>query len=87
MGSSWRGGIEMVLVFLVVLSLLVTIADAHEAIRVVQKDGIWWFQDSSGRQFFSLGVNCVGGCYGHVEETPINPSRKAHHFQHAGVGF
>jgi hypothetical protein len=77
MGSSWRGGIEMALVFLVVLSLLVTIADAHEAIRVVQKDGIWWFQDGSGRQFFSLGVNCVGGCYGHAEETPINPSRKA----------
>jgi hypothetical protein len=24
-----------------------------------------------------LGVNCVGGCYGHAEETPINPSRKA----------
>src|SRR5262245_34989773 len=77
MGSSWRGGIEMVLVFLVVLSLLMTIADAHEAIRVVQKDGVWWFQDSSGHQFFSLGVNCVGGCYGHAEETPINPTRKA----------
>jgi hypothetical protein len=77
MGSSSRGGIEMVLVLLVALSLLATIADAQGAIRVVQKDGIWWFQDSSGRQFFSLGVNCIGGCYGHAEETPINPSRKA----------
>src|SRR5215218_9653365 len=77
MGSSSRGGIEMMLVRLVALSLLATIANAQGAIRVVQKDGIWWFQDSSGRQFFSLGVNCVGGCYGHAEETPINPSRKA----------
>jgi hypothetical protein len=77
MGSSSRDGIEMVLVLLVALSLLATIADAQGAIRVVQKDGIWWFQDSSGRQFFSVGVNCVGGCYGHAEETPINPSRKA----------
>jgi hypothetical protein len=54
-----------------------TTAKAHEYIRVVQKDGIWWFQDGSGRQFFSSGVNCVGGCYGHAEETPIHPSRKA----------
>jgi hypothetical protein len=66
-----------VLVLLIALSLLATIAEAHEAVRVVQKDGIWWFQDGSGRQFFSLGVNCVGGCYGHAEETPINPARKA----------
>jgi hypothetical protein len=77
MGLSWHGGIEMVLVHIVALSLLATIIEAHEAIRVVQNDGVWWFQDSSGRQFFSLGVNCVGGCYGHAEETPINPSRKA----------
>jgi hypothetical protein len=81
MGLSWRGGIEMVLVQIVALSLLATIlatrVEAHEAVRVVQKDGIWWFQDSSGRQFFSVGVNCVGGCYGHAEETPLNPSRKA----------
>ena len=79
MGLSWRGGIEMVLVQIVALSLLATIlatrVEAHEAVRVVQKDGIWWFQDSSGRQFFSVGVNCIGGCYGHAEETPLNPSR------------
>jgi hypothetical protein len=74
----------MVPIILVALSLLVGIAEAqstpakaHEYIRVVQEDGVWWFQDGSGHRFFSLGVNCVGGCYGHDEETPINPSRKA----------
>jgi hypothetical protein len=66
------------------LSLLATIAgaqrtpaEAHEYIRVVQENGVWWFRDGSGHRFFSLGVNCVGGCYGHAEETPIDPSRKA----------
>jgi hypothetical protein len=57
MGLSWRGGIEMVLVHTVALSLLAAIplavVEAHEAIRVVQKDWSWWFQDGSGRQFFS----------------------------------
>jgi hypothetical protein len=45
-------------------------------IRVVQDNGVWWFQDGAGRKFFSLGVNCVGGCYGHTEATPMLPSRK-----------
>jgi hypothetical protein len=74
----------MVPLLLIALSLLATIAEAqrapakaHEYIRVVQEDGVWWFQDGSGRRFFSLGVNCVGGCYGHAEETPIDPLRKA----------
>jgi len=49
---------------------------AHEYIRVVQENGVWWFRDDSGHNFFSLGVNCVGGCYGHTEATPIPPSRK-----------
>jgi hypothetical protein len=57
MGLSWRGGIEMVLVHTVALSLLaaipLAIVEAHEAIRVVQKDWSWWSQDGSGRQFFS----------------------------------
>jgi hypothetical protein len=73
----------MLLLFLLALSLLATIveaqstdAEAGEYIRVVQEDGTWWFQDGSGRRFFSLGVNCVGGCYGHVEETPMDASRK-----------
>jgi hypothetical protein len=47
----------MVLVHTVALSLLAAIplavVEAHEAIRVVQKDWSWWFQDGSGRQFFS----------------------------------
>ena len=51
-------------------------ATAHEYIRIVQEDGVWWFQDGSGQKFFSVGVNCVGGCYGHAEETPLAPSRK-----------
>jgi agarase len=74
----------MVPLLLIALSLLATMAEAQrtpatadEYIRVVQEDGVWWFQDGSGHRFFSLGVNCVGGCYGHAEETPINPLRKA----------
>jgi hypothetical protein len=73
----------MILLLLVTLSLVATIAEAqitpakaYEYIRVVQENGVWWFQDGSGRRFFSLGVNCVGGCYGHAEETPIDPARK-----------
>ena len=29
----------------------------------------------SGQKFFSLGVNCVGGCYGHAEDIPLNPAK------------
>jgi hypothetical protein len=46
-------------------------------IRVVQDHGVWWFQDGAGRRFFSLGVNCIGGCVGHAEDTPIIPSRQS----------
>jgi hypothetical protein len=50
----------------------------HQAyVRVVRDNGVWWFQDGYGQRFFSLGVNCVGGCYGHAEDTPISPARKA----------
>jgi hypothetical protein len=49
---------------------------ASEYIRVVQENGVWWFRDGSGHNFFSLGVNCVGGCYGHAEKTAIAPVRK-----------
>jgi hypothetical protein len=51
-------------------------APAPGYIRVVQKDGAWWFEDGAGRRFFSLGVNCAGGCYGHAEDRPIVPSRR-----------
>jgi hypothetical protein len=67
-----------------VLLLSVRLADAHSPrshspqayMRVVQDDGVWWFQDGAGHKFFSLGVNCVGGCYGHAEATPILPVRQ-----------
>ena len=52
-------------------------ATSHQpAIRVVQEGGVWWFRDGDGRKFFSVGVNCIGGCYGHAEETPMAPGRK-----------
>lgn len=69
----------LLLVLLLVSGLTAVYASPsrpHNAIRVVQDHGVWWFQDGAGRRFFSLGVNCVGGCYGHVEETPLSPSRK-----------
>ena len=67
-----------------VLLLSMRLADAHSPrshspqayMRVVQDDGVWWFQDGAGRKFFSLGVNCVGGCYGHAEATPMLPVRQ-----------
>jgi hypothetical protein len=72
----------MVPLILVALSLLAIVVEAESSpakaddyIRVVQEDGVWWL-DGAGHRFFSLGVNCVGGCYGHAEETPIDPSRK-----------
>src|SRR5687767_8783733 len=49
----------------------------HAYIRVVRDHGVWWFQDGGGQKFVSLGVNCVGGCYGHAEDTPLPPARKA----------
>jgi hypothetical protein len=71
------------LLLVCVLLLSLRLADAQPSppqaqayIRVVQDDGVWWFQDGAGRKFFSLGVNCVGGCYGHAEATPMLPSRK-----------
>src|SRR5918992_2849164 len=70
----------LVLALLVSLTLATAGAPSPQAgtfIRVVQDQGIWWFQDGDGRRFFSLGVNCVGGCYGHAEDTPISPARKA----------
>ena len=56
------------LLLVCVLLLSMRLADAQPSppqaqayIRVVQDDGVWWFQDGTGRRFFSLGVNCVGG--------------------------
>jgi hypothetical protein len=51
-------------------------APSPEYIRVVQENGSWWFEDGTGRRFFSLGVNCIGGCFGHAEDSPMAPSRQ-----------
>jgi hypothetical protein len=66
------------------LSLITALANVQASppevdgyIRVVQDDGIWWFQDGAGRRFFSLGVNCIGGCFGHAEDASITPFRKS----------
>jgi hypothetical protein len=45
-------------------------------IKIVQDKGVWWFIDGQGHKFFSKGVNCVGGCYGHAEPKPIEAARK-----------
>ena len=51
------------LLLVCVFLLSMRLADAHPSspqaqayIRVVQDDGVWWFQDGAGRKFFSLGV-------------------------------
>jgi hypothetical protein len=74
----------MMLLLVAALSVLATTAEgqttptqAKEYIRVIQANGVWWFEDGTGHRFFSSGVNCVGGCYGHAEETPIDARRKA----------
>jgi hypothetical protein len=70
----------LVCILLLTLSVAAVVAFPPKAspyIRVVQQHGIWWFQDSTGHLFFSLGVNCLGGCFGHSEEAPLAPGRKA----------
>jgi agarase len=69
-----------VFTLLLVLSVAAAAASRPQVspyIRVVQKNGVWWFQDGHGHTFFSLGVNCLGGCFGHTETAPIAPARKA----------
>src|SRR5947209_18209388 len=80
--KTWVYPCMLLLVCVLLLSL--RLADAQPSppqpqasIRVVQDDGVWWFQDGTGRKFFSLGVNCVGGCYGHAEGTPMLSSRQS----------
>src|SRR5262245_54212796 len=51
-------------------------AQEQDYIRLAQDQESWWFQDSAGHKFFSLGVNCIGGCYGQTEDSPLVPSRK-----------
>jgi len=45
-------------------------------IRVIEDGGIWWFEAGQGQRFFSLGVNCVGGCFGHTEDSAMEASRR-----------
>ena len=51
-------------------------AKAKGYIQLVRENSAWWFKDSEGKKFFSLGVNCVGGCFGHYEESPLSDARK-----------
>ncbi len=53
------------------LALVAGLVSAAPDVRVVQDHGTWWFQDAAGRQFFSLGVDCVAGCVGHAEDRPL----------------
>lgn len=68
------------LLLIAVLTVLFIIqasnTEAVAYVRVVQDGEVWWFEDGQGRRFFSLGVNCIGGCFGHAEELPMEPSRR-----------
>jgi hypothetical protein len=50
---------------------------AGKAITVVKEDGVWWFKDTDGRKFYSTGVCCIAGCYGHSEPKPLDPAVEA----------
>jgi hypothetical protein len=59
------------------LAALLTLAGSTQAyVTLKQIDGRWWFMDGS-KKFFSVGSDCVEGCYGHYEEKPLAPERKA----------
>jgi len=51
-------------------------SEAGSYIRVVEDGGVWWLEDGRGQRFFSLGVNCIGGCFGHAEDSAMEPSRR-----------
>jgi hypothetical protein len=53
----------LVLALLVSLTLVTAGAPSPQAgtfIRVVQDQGIWWFQDGDGRRFFSHSIGFSG---------------------------
>ena len=59
------------------LWLLPVYAGAGEGfVRAAQENGVWWLVDGSGKRFFSLGVDCVAGCYGHYERKPVESGRR-----------
>ncbi len=45
-------------------------------VTLAREGDTWWFNSPSGEKFFSLGVDCLGGCYGHYEEEPLDPGRR-----------
>jgi len=60
-----------------VLALALLSAPACAGVRVVQDHGIWWYEDAGGKRFFSLGVCCIAGCFGHAEKEPMAPADHA----------
>jgi len=63
-------------VFFMVALLLPAIVQGATRYRIVKAGEVVWFEDQSGKRFFSLGVDCAGGCYGHWEKEPIEAKRR-----------
>jgi hypothetical protein len=55
---------------------LPALAPAETRYKVVKAGEAFWFEDQAGKRFFSLGVDCAGGCYGHWEKSPMEPKRR-----------
>ncbi|MGA7877620.1 MAG: sugar-binding protein [Desulfoferrobacter sp.] len=73
---------RILLAFIMLITAVLFSAEAAASkgkgyVRLVREDDVWWFENSEGEKFFSLGVNCVGGCFGHYEESPLNEARKS----------
>lgn len=71
------------------LSLLLlpsTLFSSQGYIHMVKDpQGVWWFEDGSGKRFFSLGVNCTDGCWGNQEDSPATRPEVVGLFD--GLGF
>ena len=63
-------------VILLVSLLLPALAPAATRYRIVKVGEAMWFEDSAGKKFFSLGMDCAGGCYGHWEKQPMEAKRR-----------
>jgi hypothetical protein len=61
---------------LALVVLLAGAAGAETRFKVVMEGGACWLKDPDGRRFFSLGVDCAGGCYGHAEDAPMAAGRR-----------
>lgn len=77
-----KGAGQLVRVILPLLALVVLPAASLSAkpaktrVSIVKEQGVWWFKDAGGKRFFSLGSCCLGGCYGHWEDKPMEPARR-----------